>query len=104
MIEESRKHMDKKSLLCDELTSVLNDSLGIAINLNDFFHIATSEMMLLDTQDLYWILPLYKKYGWDGIYAAASFIAKEMPLTPHRNNIFLEAYAEIEKINPEIHS
>jgi len=91
-------------LLCDELLAVLNGSFGVAINLSDFFNYSCADMMLIDTQDLYWVLPMYKKYGWDGIYAAVSFIAKQMPIKPNINDKFKEAYAEIEKINPEVHS
>jgi hypothetical protein len=91
-------------LLCDELLAVLNGSFGVAINLSDFFNYACADMRLIDTKDLYWVLPMYKKYGWDGVYAAVSFIAKQMPIKPHINDKFKEAYAEIEKINPEVHS
>jgi hypothetical protein len=91
-------------LLCDELLAVLNGSFGVAINLSDFFNYACADMMIIDTQDLYWVLPMYKKYGWDGVYAAVSFIAKQMPIKPNINDKFKEAYAEIEKINPEVHS
>jgi hypothetical protein len=91
-------------LLCDELLAVLNGSFGVAINLSDFFNYACADMMLIDTKDLYWVLPMYKKYGWDGVDAAVSFIAKQMPIKPRINDKFKEAYAEIEKINPEVHS
>ena len=91
-------------LLCDELLAVLNGSFGVAINLSDFFNYACADMMLIDTQDLYWVLPMYKKYGWGGVYAAVSFIAKQMPIKPNINDKFKEAYAEIEKINTEVHS
>ena len=91
-------------LLCDELLAVLNGSFGVAINLSDFFNSSCADMMLIDTQDLYWVLKMYKKYGWDGIYAAVSFIAKQLPIKPNINDKFKKAYAEIEKINPEVHS
>lgn len=92
------------TLLCDELVTILKGSFGIAINLSDFFYFACADMLFLDTRDLYWVLPIYKKYEWDGLYASVSFIAKKMPLKPHINDKFTEAYAEIEKLNPKIHS
>ena len=104
MENEEQNKISSNTLLCDELLAVLNGSFGVAINLSDFFNYACADMMLMDTQDLYWVLPMYKKYGWDGVYAAVSYIAKKMPIKPNINDKLKEAYAEIEKINPEVHS
>lgn len=103
-IEKQRKTNSENSLLCDELIALLNGSFGIAINLSDFFNYACADMILIHTKDLYWVLPMYKKHGWVGVYAAVSFIAKKMPIKPYITAEFKEAYSEIEKINPEVHS
>lgn len=91
-------------LLVPELIHILNESFGIAINLSDFFHYACADMILIDTQDLPWVLPMYKKYGWDGIYACVAFIAKKEPIKEAQNDKFKLALDEINTLKPEVHS
>lgn len=91
-------------LLCDDLRGLIKGSFGIAMNANDFFNYACADMVLIDAQDLEWVLPIYKKYSWKGVDACMAFIAKQMPIKPHITKEFEEAYAEIEKINPKVNS
>lgn len=95
---------DANTVLCDDLRGLINGSFGIAMNANDFFNYACADMVLIDAQDLEWVIPIYKKYSWKGIDACMAYIAKQMPIKPHITKEFEEAYAEIEKINPKVHS
>lgn len=92
------------TVLCDDLRGLIKGSFGIAMNANDFFNYACADMVLIDAQDLEWVLPIYKKYSWKGVDACMAFIAKKMPIKPRITKEFEEAYAEIEKINPKVHS
>ena len=71
---------------------------------NDFFNIACSDMVLVYSEDLDWVLPIFKKYSWSGLDACMAYIAKQMPLNVYIKKEFEEAYAEIEKLNPKVHS
>lgn len=95
---------DTESLLCDDLRELIKGSFGIAMNANDFFNYACADMVLIDSQDLEWVLPIYKKYSWRGIDACMAYIAKQMPIEPYITKEFKEAYSEIEKINPKVYS
>ena len=97
---------ESKVLLCDEFISILEDgngTFGIVINLSDFFDTCADSIMI-DVQDFIWILPFYKKYDWDGIYAAVSFIVKQLPMKNQMNQKFNDAYKEIELLNPMINT
>ena len=92
------------TMLCEDLRAILKGSFGIAMNANDFFDYACADVVLIDARDLEWVIPIYKKYSWKGIDACMSYIAKQMPIKPHITKEFEEAYAEIEKLNPKVHS
>lgn len=79
-------------------------SFGIALNANDFFSYASADMVLLDVQDLVWVIPMYKRYNLCGLNACMAYIAKRMPIEPHISYQFKVAYVELEKLNPEVHS
>lgn len=95
---------DANNVLCDDLHGLIKGSFGIAMNANDFFNYASPDMVLIDAQDLEWVLPIYKKYSWKGVDACMAYIAKKMPIKPHITKEFEEAYAEIKKMKPEVHS
>lgn len=97
-IKEIVKEFDK------ELLEILAGSFGISINLSDFFYYATADMILIDYKDLVWILPIYKKYGWEGIYASASHIAKLTPIKEAITPEFERALKEIQLLDPKIYS
>lgn len=88
----------------DDLRGLIMGSVGIAMNANDLFKYASADMVLIDAQDLEWVLPIYKKYSWKGVDACMAYIAKQMPTRYPLTKDFEEAYAEIEKINPKVHS
>ena len=88
----------------DDLISIIKGSFGIAMNANDFFDYACAESVTIDAKDLEWVLPIYKKYSWRGIDACMAYIAKRMPIKPHITKEFEEAYEEIKKMNPKVHS
>jgi len=101
---ESNTNNDTKSELHDDLISLVKGSFGIQMNASDFFNYACADSVLIDSMDLKWVIPIYKKYSWTGIDACMAYIAKQMPIEPHVTKEFKEAYAEIEKIKPEVHS
>jgi len=104
MEKDNLKQEDTNELKRDDLSELVNGSFGIAINANDFFNYACGDMVIIDALDLKWVLPIFAKYKWKGIDACMSYIAKQMPIKPHITKEFEEAYAEIEKINPTVHS
>ena len=95
---------DAKPMLCDDLRGLVNGSFGIAVNANDFFNYACADIVIIDALDLEWVLPIFAKYKWKGIDACMAYIAKQMPIKTRITKEFEEAYAEIEKINPTVHT
>lgn len=88
----------------DNLVKLIQNSFGIALNANDFFNVACTNMILLDADDLVWVMPIFDKYGFTGIKACMAYIAQQMPIEPHITDEFKKAYAELELLNPEVHS
>lgn len=94
------------AIVAEELLKLVKSSasFGIAINANDFFGYACTDMLIIDGQDLKWVMPMYQKYGYAGIDACMAYIAKEMPIKPRITAVFKKAYREIKRINPEVYS
>lgn len=87
-----------------QLRKLINISTGIAINANDFFSVASADTVIINAKDLEWVIPIFKKYGWKGIEACISYIAKQMPIKDHMTKVFNEAYEDIKKNNPKVYS
>lgn len=103
-METQEENKKPNELLCDDLISLLNGSFGIACNANDFFNYACADCVMIDALDLKWVLPIYKKYPRAGLNACMSYIAKQKPIKPYITKEFEEAYAEIERLNPDVQS
>lgn len=103
-IEFSIQSSSEQSEDKDDLRKLIDGSFGIAANANDFFNFACAQMVLIYSEDLDWVIPIFKKYSWKGLDACMAYIAKQMPLKSHITKEFEEAYAEIEKLNPKVHS
>lgn len=69
-----------------------------------FFNYACADTVLIDVQDLKWVIPIYENHGWVGIDACMAYIAKQVPIKPHITKEFKAAYSEIEKMNPKVYS
>ena len=94
----AHKQMEKN------LRDLIKGSFGIALNANDFFAYACADMVILDERDLVWVLPIFQKYSWTGIYACMAYIAKQMPIKPYITEKFESVYKELELLNPEVFS
>lgn len=88
----------------EDLRKLINGSFGIMMNANDFFAYACADAVTIDPKDLEWVMPIFQKYSWTGIDACMAYIVKHMPIKPHITKEFEEAYAEIVKLNPQVHS
>ena len=89
----------------EALLELVNGSFGITCNANDFFQYACADAVTISPDDLKWVLPIIKKYGYiDGENACMAYIAKLKPIKPRLTEKFQAAYKEIEKLNPEVHS
>lgn len=87
----------------NEIASILTGEY-LYLTMSDFFNVASSYSVLIYTDDLLWIVPIYKKYGNDGLNACIAYIEKLQPLNFYQNEKYLEAYKEIENLNPEVTS
>ena len=81
-MSKEEQNNNANMLLCDDLLGLIKGSFGIAMNANDFFHYACADMVIIDSKDLEWVLPIFKKYSWKGIDACMAYIAKQMPMEP----------------------
>ena len=88
----------------DALFELVKNSFGVQCNLSDFFSYACADSILIEVEDLEWILPIFTKYNWDGFNACVAFIAKKEPIEPWRSKTYLEAYEEIKELNPKVQS
>jgi len=86
------------------LQEFIKQSDGIQINLNDFFAYACGDYINIEYEDLVWVLPIFEKYGQQGVYACAAYIAERVPIIERMTEKYHAAYREIEKINPKIYS
>lgn len=87
-----------------DLNELVKNSFGIAMNANDFFAYAAADSVIIDYEDLKWVLPIFKKYGGPGIHACMAYIAKKQPIDPWVNDEYKAAFAAIEQIKPEVYS
>lgn len=94
-----------KEILYDNLVNMISlGSFGICFNANDFFNYACADTVIIDGNDLEWVIPIFIKYKWDGINACMAYIAKKYPLEEHITEKFQNAHNEIQKLNPNVHS
>lgn len=82
------------------------DAIFSSLNLDcsDFFIPATCAHITVDFEDLHWIMPIVKKYGYDGVNAVKSFIAQQSPMLVYVNDKFEAALKELKDLNPYIYS
>lgn len=86
------------------IRDILELSFGITLNANDFFWYSTAAALTIDNLDLHWIIPIYDKYGNEGLNACMAYIAETMPLEYYQTENFKKAYAELEEIRPAVWS
>lgn len=86
------------------IRDILELSFGITLNANDFFWLATAAALTIDNLDLHWIIPIYDKYGDEGLNACMAYIAEMLPLEYYQTENFKKAYAELEEIRPAVWS
>ena len=92
----------QNTVFMSKLQELINDSFAVVFNANDFFCVASSYPFYVDSEDISWILPIYERYGIDGLNACMSHIQKQDPLKPYMNDKFLLARKEIEETNPNV--
>jgi hypothetical protein len=80
------------------------NSFGIMLNANDFFSVSNADTVCLAPEDLEWFLPIYEKYGNDGLNAFMSYVRDRKVLPHYFNEKFVLAYEEIKLLNPETYS
>jgi len=85
-----------------EVIDTVKDSLGIALNANDFFAYACADMVLLEYGDFHWAMPILRKYGYEGEKAIMSKIADRLPIKPHITDKFKRALDEINSQKVEV--
>lgn len=98
----------------EDVEKVFSDVWGIVLNANDTFEYATSEGVLLVPSDFWWALDIMKRYPRGGDVAVMSYISfengrgKRIPIfrttLEERFPDFGAAYAELEKLQPEVYS
>jgi hypothetical protein len=96
--------IEKTKYELDALKTILNYSHSITLNANDFFGYACADAIDLDICDLFWVIPIVQKYGYDGIAASMYYIRKCKPIEPIINEKFEQAYKEIEELKPKVFS
>lgn len=86
------------------IRDLVESSFGITLNANDFFWYSTAAALTVDNADLWWVLPIFDKYGNEGVHACMAYIAERMPLEPYQTEGFKKAYAELDEAKPEVWS
>lgn len=86
------------------IRGILEHSFGIILNANDFFWYSTAASLTVVLDDLRWVIPIYDKYGEDGLHACMAYIAEMMPIEPYQTDSFKKAYAELDEAKPEVWS
>lgn len=98
------KDFDRTQDYEDAERLLLNCSFSIELNANDFFGWATAYSVHLSIFDMWWALPIVKKYGRVGISAVMCYIEQQLPIRPHRSFELIKACREIKELDPQVQS
>lgn len=101
MAQNIKEYLDGLSDI-EPITKLLAGSFGIACNANDMFAYASADMVIIDPEDLSWVLPIFEKYSWQGLQACMSHIAGMEVIEPLRTESYKKALGEIKSLNPEV--
>ena len=91
MIEDINKYM-------------IGSCFEIILNASDFFQFATACAVTLTESDFDWAFPFIKEWGDEGLYAVMAYITKHPPIKPYQTPRYLEAYAALCLLEPEVFS
>lgn len=95
--DKSVDYTDVRELLYDLMFS-------LELNANDFFGWACADSVTVSVFDMWWVLPIVKKYKHSGVSAVMSYIEQSQPIEPHRTENFLKAFKELEELDPQVYS
>jgi hypothetical protein len=88
----------------DTYAQLLRNAFSLTLNASDFFHYATADAVVLDTDDLPWVLPVIEKYGQDGIHAVMAHIRQKEPIKRWLSVEYEMALNMIKINNPDVQS
>lgn len=83
---------------------ILDQTLNLCINVNDFFGYACADAVEIDPLDLDWIVPVVEKYKKPGFNACLCYIRKQLCLEKYQTEKLFEALFYIGQLNPKVMS
>jgi hypothetical protein len=83
---------------------MLNSSMAIVLNASDFFNYACADAVTLDQWDFEWAFPFIKEWGDEGVNAVMAYVRGAEPIKPWQTPRYLEAYAALVALAPEVNS
>lgn len=83
---------------------MLSSCFTLVLNASDFFQPATACGVSLSQCDFCWAFPFIKEWGDEGLHAVMAYITKHPPIKPYQTPRYLEAYAALCLLEPEVFS